>query len=163
MLRQKDLDARWTKKHGQTHYGHKNHISIDRKHKLIRHFEVTSAAVTDNQVFDVLIDPMNTSADIWADAAYRSMACERSLRTEGYRSHIHTKGQAKKPLWASQQRANRKRSRQRCRVEHVFAAQQAMGGKRVRTIGLARARVKVALTNLVYNLRRWCWLEAAAA
>jgi hypothetical protein len=36
-----------------------------------------------------------------------------------------------------------------------------MGGKHVRTIGLARARVKVALSNLVYNLRRWCWLEAA--
>jgi hypothetical protein len=38
-----------------------------------------------------------------------------------------------------------------------------MDGKRVTTIGLARARVKVALTNLVYNLRRWCWAEAAAA
>ena len=162
MLRQKDLDARWTKKHGQTHYGYKNHISIDRQHKLIRHFEVTSAAVADNQVFDVLIDPENTSADIWADAAYRSKACEQSLKAEGYRSHIHTKGQANKPVSACQQRANRKRSKQRCRVEHVFAAQQAMGGKLVRTIGLARARVKVALTNIVYNLRRWCWLQAAS-
>jgi transposase, IS5 family len=162
MLRQKDLDARWTKKHGQTHYGYKNHISIDRKHKLIRHFEVTSAAVADNQVFDVLIDPENTSADIWADAAYRSKACEQSLKAEGYRSHIHTKGQANKPVSACQERANRKRSKQRCRVEHVFATQQAMGRKLVRTIGFARARVKVALTNMVYNLRRWCWLQAAS-
>ena len=161
MLRQKDLDARWTKKHGQTHYGYKNHISIDRKHKLIRHFEVTSAAVADNQVFDVLIDLENTSADIWADAAYRSRAQEDKLKAEGYRSHIHTKGQANKPISACQQRANRKRSKRRCRVEHVFATQQAMGGKLVRTIGLARARVKVALTNMTYNLRRWCWLEAA--
>lgn len=55
MLRQKDLDARWTKKHGKTHYGYKSHISIDRKHKLICHFEVTSASVADNQVFDVLL------------------------------------------------------------------------------------------------------------
>jgi IS5 family transposase len=45
MLRQKDRDARWTKKHGKTHYGYKNHISIDRKHKLIRHFEVTPTSV----------------------------------------------------------------------------------------------------------------------
>lgn len=161
MLRQKDLDARWTKKHGQTHYGYKNHVSIDRKHKLIRHFEVTSAAVADNQVFDVLIDPENTCADVWADAAYRSKACEQSLKAEGYRSHIHTKGQANKPISACQRRANHRRSKVRCRVEHVFATQQAMGGKLVRTIGLARARVKVALTNLVYNLKRWCWLEAA--
>lgn len=161
-LRQKDLDARWTKKHGKTHYGYKNHISVDRKHKLIRHFEVTSASVADTQVFDVLLDPDNTSADVWADAAYRSKAREQTLKDEGYRSHIHTKGQANKPLSAAQQRANRKRSKQRCRVEHVFAAQQAMGGKLVRTIGLERARVKVALTNIVYNLKRWCWLEAAA-
>lgn len=52
--------------------------------------------------------------------------------------------------------------KKRCRVGHVFAAQQAMGGKRVRTIGLERARVEVALTNIVYNLKRWCCLEAAA-
>lgn len=161
MLRQKDLDARWTKKHGQTHYGYKNHISIDRKHKLIRHFEVTPASVSDNSVLDVLIDPDNTSADLWADAAYRSKAQEERLKAEGYRSHIHTKGQASKPVSACQQRANRKRSRVRSRVEHVFAAQQAMGGKRVRTIGMARARVKVAMMNIVHNLRRWCWLETA--
>ena len=29
----------------------------------------------------------------------------------------------------------------------------------VRTIGLARARVKVGLANLVYNMRRMVWLE----
>ncbi len=163
MLRQKDVDARWTKKHGQTHYGYKNHISIDRKHKLIRHFEVTPASVADTDVFDVLIDPDNTSADVWADAAYRSKAREASLKAEGYRSRIHTKGQANRPVSACQRRANRKRSKARCRVEHVFAAQQAMGGKLVRTIGLARARVKVALTNITYNLRRWCWMETVAA
>jgi len=33
---QKDVEARWTKKHGITHYGYKNHISIDRQHKVIR-------------------------------------------------------------------------------------------------------------------------------
>lgn len=161
MLRQKDLDARWTKKHGRTHYGYKNHISVDRQHKLIRHFEVTPASVADSTVFDVLLDPDNTSGDVWADAAYRAKAREQALRAAGYRSHIHTKGQAGKPVSACQQRANRRRSKVRSRVEHVFAAQQAMGGKHVRTIGLARARVKVALSNLVYNLRRWCWLEAA--
>jgi len=28
---QKDTDARWTKKHGKSHYGHKNHVNIDRR------------------------------------------------------------------------------------------------------------------------------------
>ncbi len=27
---QKDTDARWTKKHGKSHYGYKNHVNVDR-------------------------------------------------------------------------------------------------------------------------------------
>jgi len=158
MLRQKDVDARWTQKHGKNHYGYKNHISVDRKHKLIRHFEVTPASTHDSQIFDVLLDESNTSADVWADSAYRSAQQEAYLAEEGYRSHINTKGSAKKPLSACQEKANRKRSKIRCRVEHIFGAQQAMGGKLVRTIGLERARVKIALTNMAYNMRRLAWL-----
>ena len=29
---QKDTDARWTKKHGKSHYGYKNHVNVDRRH-----------------------------------------------------------------------------------------------------------------------------------
>ena len=46
---QKDVDARWTRKHGTSHYGYKNHINVDRTHKLIRHYHVTDAAVHDSQ------------------------------------------------------------------------------------------------------------------
>jgi IS5 family transposase len=38
---QKDVDAHWTKKHGKTHYGYKNHVNVDRKHKLIRRYHVS--------------------------------------------------------------------------------------------------------------------------
>ena len=38
---QKDVDARWTKKHGKSHYGYKNHVNVDRKYKLIRRYHVT--------------------------------------------------------------------------------------------------------------------------
>jgi hypothetical protein len=41
--------------------------------------------------------------------------------------------------------ANTTRSKVRARVEHVFGQQQSsMGGKIVRTIGIARARFKIA-------------------
>jgi len=50
--RQKDTDARWTKKNGKSYYGYKNHISVDVKHKLIRRVRVTGAQVHDSQVFD---------------------------------------------------------------------------------------------------------------
>ena len=38
---QKDMDARWTKKHGKSHYGYKNHVNVDRTHKLVRRYHVS--------------------------------------------------------------------------------------------------------------------------
>jgi len=56
------------------------------------------------------------------------------------------------------------RSKIRARVEHVFAAQQtALGGRIVRTIGIVRARAKIGLQNLAYNIRRLVTLERIAA
>lgn len=31
---QKDVDPKWTKKHGKSHFGYKLHASIDKRHKL---------------------------------------------------------------------------------------------------------------------------------
>ena len=50
--RQKDKDARWTKKHGKSFYGYKNHVNADAKHKLIRRYDVTDASVHDSRKFD---------------------------------------------------------------------------------------------------------------
>ena len=41
---QKDTDARWTKKHGKSHYGYKNHVNVDRRHKLVRRYRGTEIA-----------------------------------------------------------------------------------------------------------------------
>jgi len=60
--RQKDKDARWTKKHGKSFYGYKNHVNADAKHKLSRHYQVTDASVHDSRKFDGLLNKANTSA-----------------------------------------------------------------------------------------------------
>ncbi len=73
---QKDTDARWTKKHGKSHYGYKNHVNVDRRHKLVRRYQVTDAAVHDSQVVEDILDPDNTASDVWADSAYRSAEIE---------------------------------------------------------------------------------------
>ena len=49
---------------------------------------------------------------------------------------------------------NATRARVRARVEQVFAAQKCRLGLLVRTVGLVRARVKIGLANLAYNLTR---------
>lgn len=51
----------------------------------------------------------------------------------------------------------------RARVEHVLAQQEAMGRMLVRTIGVVRARFKIGMMNLAYNLRRLAWLKASRA
>lgn len=156
---QKDVDARWTKKRGKSYFGYKNHIDVDAEHKLIRTFAVTPANVHDSQVFDALIDADNADSGVWADSAYRSEDTEAVLADAGYTSHICEKGHAGQPLSPEQEANNRRRSKVRSRVEHVFGFQQnSMGGKLVRTIGLARAEVKIGLMNLTYNLMRYLQL-----
>src|SRR5262249_27703232 len=59
-LRQKDRDARWIKKHGRSFFGYKNHVNADAKHKLIRHYAVTDAAVHDSQELDGLLSEGHT-------------------------------------------------------------------------------------------------------
>jgi transposase, IS5 family len=161
--RQKDKDARWTKKHGKSFYGYKNHVNVDAKHKLIRRYGVSDAAVHDSQKLDGLLNKGNTSQDVFADSAYRSAETEATLKARGFKSRIHVRAARSHPLSKTEEEANRKKSRVRARVEHVFGAQQTSPGSRiVRTIGIVRARAKIGLQNLVYNIRRLVTLERMA-
>jgi IS5 family transposase len=79
-------------------------------------------------------------------------------------SHIHHKGKRGKPLTRRQTKANKTRSKIRVRVEHVFGFQErSMGGKLIRTIGMARAKAKIGMMNLVYNMSRLVQFERGAA
>ena len=100
---------------------------------------------------------------MFADSAYRSAETEAGLKGRGFRSRIHVRATRNHPLSQRQQEANRKKSQVRVRVEHVFGAQETSAGSRlVRTIGIVRARAKIGLQNLVYNIRRLLTLERMA-
>ena len=107
-----------------------------------------------------LLDPTNTDAGVWADTAYRSQQNETFLARHGFISHIHHRrppGSAAacaRPLPAHVRRGNARRSRDRAPVEHVFAVQKQAMGLFVRTIGLARARTRIGMANLAFNIRR---------
>ena len=159
--RQKDVEARWTKKHGRSHFGYKNHVCVDVKHKLIRAFLVTPASTHDSQVFEELLQE-NTSRDVSADAAYDSSERRRRLHEAGWRVHIQRKGRRNHPLSEWEKQGNRTRARIRSRVEHVFGIQLSRAGRLVvRTIGLVRATVKIGLRNLAYNMDRLGFLMQA--
>jgi len=161
--RQKDKDARWTKKHGKSFFGYKNHVNADARHKLIRGYDVTDASVHDSQKLDDLLNTANTSRDVYADSAYRSAETEAKLNERGFKSRIHNRAFRNHPLSDAQVEANRKKSKVRVRIEHIFGAQEnAPGGRIIRTIGAVRARAKIGLQNLVYNVRRLVILERMA-
>jgi IS5 family transposase len=163
-IAQKDKDARWTKKNDASFYGYKNHLGVDKAHKLIRKWDATDAAVHDSQKLDDVLDLSNTGKGVWADSTYRSVQIEAGLKEKGLQSRIHRRAARDRPLSERQKSANTTRSKVRARVEHVFGQQQSsMGGKIVRTIGIARARFKIGMMNLGYNIRRLVQLERMAA
>ena len=159
--RRKDVDARWTKKNGKAYYGYKNHVSVDVKHKFIRNYAVTDAARHDSQVFEQLLTA-NRSKDVWGDSAYRSAERVEQLAEDGFREHIQRKGSRNRPLTPREQDGNRTRAKIRSRIEHVFGVQaQRAGNLLLRTVGVIRARAKIGLRNLAYNLDRMGMLLAA--
>jgi IS5 family transposase len=157
--RQRDIEASWTKKHGKSHHGYKLSISADRKYKLIRKRHVSTAREHDTNHFEGVLDPANTSRDVWADKGYEDRAREQRLRQNGWRLHIQHKAKRGKPQSDCQKRRNTRIAKPRARVEHVFGAMLAMGGKLVRSIGLARAEFGLSIKATVYNLRLLCSLK----
>jgi IS5 family transposase len=154
------VDARWTKKYGKSHSGHQNHVNVDRKHKLVRRYHVSDAALHVSKMEDHLLMRGNTSSGVWADPAYQSEEMKAKLCSQNLKSHIHRKGKRGKPLTEQAKGTNRIKPTVRVRVEDVFGAQtNDMGGTLVRTIGLVRAKAKIGMKNLAYNRRRLCQLR----
>lgn len=180
-LRQKDRDARWTVKFSKAKerpdgtkppvdiaiptFGYQNHISIDRGFGFIRTWTVTDAAAYEGaRLREGLLDKTNTAATVWADTAYRSAANEAFMAKNGFVSRIQRKKPKGRPMPDAVRRANALKSTVRSRVEHVFAEQKDRMGLFIRTIGIARAKVKIGMANLVYNVKRLVfWRRTVAA
>ena len=175
-LRQKDRDARWTVKFSKAKqradgskppvdiaiptFGYQNHVGIDQGFGLIRTWMVTDAAAYEGaRLREGLLDKSNTASVVWADSAYRSAANEDHLARNGFVSRIHRKKPPGKPMSDRTRLANAEKSRIRSRVEHVFAEQKSRMGLFVRTIGIARAKTKIGMANLVYNFKRLVFLQ----
>ena len=157
------MDARWTKKHGKSFFGYKNHICVDVGWKLIRGYVTTLANVHDINVLEDLVDPTQPCQPLYADAAYRTEEVERALRAQRIHSRVAFKRTKDQPLTSYQKRENKRRANVRARVEHMFGTlETAIGGKRMRSIGRQRASIQIGLQNLLYNMHRLMYLESSA-
>lgn len=152
-MSQKDTDARWTKKRDETHYGYKDHIKVDADSKIILDYTVTPANVHDSNEFEEFFNDQDNAA--YADSAYVG----RNL-PEHVKNKVCEKGYRNKPLTEEQKENNRRKSKIRCRIEHVFGFMtMSMHGLTVRSIGIKRAKFHTGLTNLVYNFCRYSVLR----
>jgi transposase, IS5 family len=178
-LRHKDRDARWTVKFTKAKpaadgttpatdlaipvFGYQHHVSIDRGLGFIRTWAATDAAAYEGRLLrEGLLDKTNTAGAVWADTAYRSKTNERFMAENGFVSRVHRKKPAGRPMPVRTARANGAKSKVRAGIEHVFAEQKSRMGLFIRTVGLARARTKIGLANLVYNVKRLVFLERQA-
>ncbi|WP_244284911.1 transposase [Acetobacter persici] len=176
-LSHKDRHARWTLKftkakrqgkrdaplHGPCHPVLWLQIACFHRSKvrLIRKWKATDAAASDGAwLREGLLDKTNTAlSSVWADTAYRSQVNEDFMDKEGFVSKIYRKKPHLKPMPRHIQRSNAGKSVTRSRVEHVFADQKSQTGLFVRTVGITRATMRIGLANIVYNMRRFLFLE----
>jgi IS5 family transposase len=154
-LSQKDIDARWTKKNNTAFYGYKNHVKSDSKTKLIETFIVTDASVHDSQPVEYLLTEKDADQLLHADSAYTGEELKKVYKSKNVIPLINEKGYRNKPLTDEQKSNNKEKSKVRARVEHIFGfIENSMNGSYIRTIGIARAKAKIGLMNLTYNICR---------
>ncbi len=92
-------------------------------------------------------------------ATWTNKEREARLKASGFRVHIRRKAAKGKPLSDCQKRRNTRIAKTRARLEHAFASLEQMGGKGLRSIGLARATLQLHFKVATYNLRRLCSLR----
>lgn len=151
----KDIDARWTEKNGEKHFGYKLHAKIDSHSKLIDKYEVSDASVHDSQMLSSLLEEKDRGQELYADSAYIGKKQEDSISDVGMINKVHERGARNRKLSPEQYRSNHKKSKIRARIEHVFGfMEQSMRGIKVRCIGIKRSRCILGLMALVYNMCR---------
>lgn len=154
---QKDTDARWVKKGDETHYGYKDLVKADADSKIITDYVVTNASVHDSQEFLTLIN--ESDKKLYADSAFKSERIDAAL-PDSIENLIHEKGFRNHPLNETQKANNNAKSKIRCRVEHIFGFMtNSMNGIFIRTIGMKSAEFQIGLSNLVYNICRYTFLQ----
>jgi len=163
----KDTDARWTAKHDRWFFGYKAHINTDQEHKLIRLIEVTPANIDDREPLDKLIDPSEARKQrgktVHADRGYDAKAVREKINAMGLIDGVARKDDPNRYDQSEIHERNKRLSKIRARVEHVFGGWEKTMGKAIRSIGKVRAKSQITIQATVYNLRRWVTLDGRSA
>ena len=154
-LSQKDCDARWVTKYKTNEFGYKDHASVDQKTKIITNYTITPSSTHDSQAIKDLINKEDKI--IYADSAYKSQEIEEYLKEKNVKSKIIHRAYRNKPINQIQQKENKKHSKTRVRVEHIFGTFKTSmnNALSLKSIGIERIRSLTGLINITYNLLRY--------
>lgn len=149
----RDPDASFTKKHGQTYFGYKAHLSVDEGSGLIRQAVMSGADLHDSQKGEALIQ--GDEKAYYADKAYDSAALRESLKKQGIDDQIAYRARRGKPLVNWQKNFNSCASSVRSGVERANATMKRWYGMaRVRYLGLTRNHCHLQFVAMAMNLKR---------
>ena len=158
----KDINATWTTKRKERHYGYKAHVMSDEGTKIIENYETTTASTHDSNVCAELIadETAAQTTELLADSGYFGEEISKKIRAKCVKPRIvkrRVRGQKK--LTKRQERWNKAIAKRRCTIEHIFGAIKHFGGDIVRSIGLTRCRIRHGLAFMLYNMKRFCFLS----
>lgn len=168
--RQRDVDARHTKKNNESYFGYKTSAKVCLLSKLITDIFVSPANLHDSQALDKLYTVADKGSMVFADSAYNGRKQRDYIESIGAKPLFIKKISEinkllKDPVKLLQDygrfllERNTMISRQRVRIEHVFAyIETCFGGSFVRSVSLARATAHELMTASCYNAVRACFL-----
>lgn len=147
-----DKDGSFSIKHGQVHYGYKNHIKLDVDNHLIRELEVTTASLHDGEID--LVEKGDKVA--YRDKGYFG----RKLNAKGVEDNTMKRGTRAGKINGGEQKRNKMISRIRAPGERPFSVMKIVfHGGRTLVKTLERVRVKEVFKCIAYNLYQLVTLE----
>ena len=133
--------------------GYKMHAGVDRGTGLVRRVIITPANINDSTPADALV--MGDEQAVYADKAYDKRARRKALEDRGIFAGLMHRPNQYHPLTSRQTAFNKRITKLRAPVEHVFGIlKNHYRLRRMRYIGLERTAVQITLACMAMNIKR---------
>ena len=161
-LSDRDVEAGWTKKNGESTYGYKVHAAVDQGSGLFRKALTTSADLHDAPMTPELV--MGDEQEVYGDKGYDGKAQRGCIEASGATPRIMYKAHRNRSLKPWQIWFNKACAPIRAGVERGFATMKCRYGLwRMRYIGLRRNAAHVHLIVTAINLKKMLALAKTQA
>ncbi|MEK7738270.1 MAG: IS5 family transposase [Pseudomonadota bacterium] len=147
-----DNDGTFSIKHGQVHFGYKNHAKLDVAHTLIREYKVTTASLHDGEI-DLV---KNGDGTVYRDKGYQG----KKLRAKNVKDKTMKRGARGHPLCDKEVQRNKVISSIRSPGERPFGViKKVFHGGTTRVKTLARISIKEMFKCFAFNLYQLVTLQ----